>query len=183
MDTSKLVCSLSSVIQTRIAGQWNLASCYSLCAICTNGHLQFGTIQCTEDRTNRHAYVICAYCTKIFEHLDDIKTQSYDCIEKQSIKNSLRKFLQGTEAILPDRWETLFCLEGDYTQAFSPCNGNTYNCIHIRRQTVELFAGRLSNPYLWYCGLEDVRFFYCLLVREHGLSNHIELLNNTTIRQ
>jgi hypothetical protein len=146
--------SLSSVIQTRTNCLWPkspyLPNFASLCAICTNGHLQYGTIQCVEDDTNGHTYTLCANCTDFWKCLDDSASQEYDGIEKQGIKNSLRIFLQGTEAILPGNWETLFSLESDLNhRAFSPCKPDAYNALdsaeYYTRLDSELSPGVFSN--------------------------------------
>jgi hypothetical protein len=111
------------------------------------------------------------------KNLDGIETLEYDVLtEKQGIKNSLRIFLQGTEAILPDQWETLFGLEGDYTRAFSPCKLDAYNALdsaeYYTRLDSELSPGVFPIHTLLRYGLEDVRFF-CFLAQTHRSSSRM----------
>jgi hypothetical protein len=142
MDTSCILCpitdiriTLCSVMQTRTFCLWDkspyLPSVASLCAICTKGQHQYGTIRCVDDSTNGHTSTLCADCTDFWKCLDVIESREYDDIEKQGNKNGSRNF-QGPGTIQPDRWETLFNAQKVLSTGLSPCNGIIYNCIHLR---------------------------------------------------
>jgi hypothetical protein len=138
MDTSTFLCSgmsiqmsLTSVIQTRTFCLWDNSPILSRLSSFDDGD---DPMLEQHNRLTLQNFYNFFTIVKLFEesaeNLDVIESREYDDIEIQGIKNSLRIFLQGTEAILPDRWETLFSLEGDYTRAFSPCKRNTHNVLN-----------------------------------------------------
>ena len=92
--------------------------------------------------------------------LDERDRQAYHGSEIQAIKNSLRIFLQGTEAIDSPREKSLFCsLESGQThRALSPCTGITYNCIFYTLRKRNYSPGVFLD-HNFCCGLEGVRFF------------------------